>query len=272
MDFKNDSFYGKQLRQLWAWKLELARLQRLRMAAYRDAKPKPGENGWSVLRELRETKKAAGTDGQPYDTQPFITEAEGQVLHRCILDAKPKLALEIGFLHGYSTLHILQGLADIGTGRLLSIDPFQFDPFARGIGVMNVRRSGLERHHLFWSGASQFVLPHLSQRNVRFDFAFVDGSHLFDFTLLEFFYIDKMIDAGAQVVFHDYLNPSVYAAAQFIEANLAYAAVSCPEKNLRILCKKEDDSRPWYYFVPFQISDVAWTTLENRRTVDSASK
>jgi hypothetical protein len=272
MEPKNDSFYGRQLADFWTWKLELARLRRLRKAAYRDAKPKQGENGWSLLRELRETGKAIGADGLHYETRPFITEGEGQVLYKCILDAKPNLSLEIGFLHGYSTLHILQGLADVGTGRLLSIDPFQFDPFARGIGVMNVRRSGLERHHLFWPGASQFVLPRLCQRKVRFDFAFVDGSHLFDFTLLEFFYIDKMIDIGAQVVFHDYMNPSVYAAAQFIEANLAYSVVTCPEKNLRILRKKENDTRPWYYFVPFQISDVAWTTLENRRTVDRGSK
>jgi predicted O-methyltransferase YrrM len=260
--------YTKKFQKLWTWKLELARLRRLQSAAYRNAKPKLGENAWSLMRELKETKKALGIDGQQYDTQPFITDSEGQVLYQSVLDAKPMLALEIGFLHGYSTLHILQGLADVGSGQLLSIDPFQFDSFAHGIGIMNVRRAGLDRNHLFWLGASQFVLPYLCQREVRVDFAFIDGSHLLDFTLLEFFYIDKMIGPGARVVLHDYMNPSVFTAAQFIEANLPYMALPCLEKNLRILYKKENDSRPWYYFVPFQTPNTAWTTLENRRTVD----
>jgi predicted O-methyltransferase YrrM len=268
MDPSNDSFHAKKRWQLWKWKLELARLRRLQTSAYRSAKPKPGENAWSLMRELKETRTALGFDGQRYDTQPFITDGEGQILYKSILDVRPRLALEIGLLHGYSTLHILQGLADIGSGRLLSVDPFQFESFASGIGLMNVRRAGLEGYHLFWLGASQFVLPSLCQREVRVDFAFIDGSHLLDFTMLEFFYIDKMIGPGTKIVFHDYLNPSVFTAVKFIEANLPYLALPCSEKNIRILSKEEHDTRPWYYFVPFQIPDVAWTTLEDRRMVD----
>ena len=114
MNSKNE----KRLGQLWTWKLKLARLRRLQTATYRTAKPKPGENAWSLLRDLQETRKAIGIDGRRYETQPFITDGEGQVLYKRILETKPMLALEIGFLHGYSTLHILQGLADVDLGDL----------------------------------------------------------------------------------------------------------------------------------------------------------
>ena len=47
---------------------------------------------------------------------------------------KPELAVEIGFLHGYSTLYLLQALADLGQGRLISIDPGQFETMRTELG------------------------------------------------------------------------------------------------------------------------------------------
>jgi predicted O-methyltransferase YrrM len=256
-------------RELWKYALNLARFARVqRSADYRTTKPKSGENAWTLLRELWETRKAIGLDGQYHCTEPFITEGEGKELYRLVSERKPTFALEIGFFHGYSTLHLLQGLADVGSGRLLSIDPFQYTSVAHGIGLMNVRRAGLEKYHLLCAGASQFALPFLCQRGFTVDFAFIDGNHLLDFTLLEFFYIDKMIAPGVPIVFHDFCNPSVYTALQFIEANLPYAIIPSLERNLRIILKKSDDTRPWYYFVPFKVPDLAWTTLEGRRAVE----
>src|SRR5258707_2164724 len=270
MDSERTPILADAIRELWKRKLVLARLSRVRQSAsYRATKPKSGANAWTLLHELRETQQATGLDGQYHPTEPFITEGEGNELYRLVLGRRPAFALEIGFFHGYSTLHLLQGLADVGHGRLLSIDPFQYGPLARGAGLMNVRRAGLEKYHLFCPGASQFILPFLCQTGFVVHFAFVDGNHLFDFTLLEFFYIDKMLAPGNPIVFHDYCNPSVYAALQFVEANLPYTVVPSSEKNLRILVKESYDSRPWYYFVPFKVPDLAWTSQENRRPVQT---
>jgi predicted O-methyltransferase YrrM len=270
MDSENTPMLDALIRELWKRKLDLARLSRVqRSASYRATKPKPGENAWSLLRELWETRRALGLDGQYHPSSPFVTEGEGKELYRLVSERRPDFALEIGFFHGYSTLHLLQGLADASRGRLLSIDPFQYSPVAHGIGLMNVRRAGLEKHHLFCAGPSQFILPFLCQKGFSVDFAFIDGSHLLDFALLEFFYIDKMIAPGVPIVFHDYCNPSVYTALQFIEANFPYAVVPTVEKNLRILEKKSNDARPWYYFVPFKVPALAWTSQENRRPVET---
>jgi len=39
-------------------------------------------------------------------------------------------------------------------------------------------------------------------RGVKIDFAFVDGWHTFDYTLIDFFYIDKILRSGGLVSFH----------------------------------------------------------------------
>ena len=257
--------------RIWLGRLALARLWRLRKGAYRNAGAKPGENAWSLLGELNRTRKAVDIEGRLCDTVAFITAEEGRELHRLVTETKPRLALEVGFLHGYSTLHLLQGLADNGTGRLVSIDPGQFGEYARGVGLMNVRRAGLDRYHAFMDAPSQFALPDLCQKAIACDLAFIDGNHLLDFTVLEFFYIDKMLRVGGVMAFHDYQNPSVFAAVNYIEANFPYDVSPCSTRNLRNLVKRENDSRPWYYFVPFRVAQVAWTTLENRPFVEPES-
>jgi hypothetical protein len=270
MDAEHRSILANTIRELWKRKLILGRLNHVRRSAgYRATKPRPDENAWTLLKELWEKRQALGLDGQYGSSEAFITEGEGKELYRIAFERRPAFGLEIGFFHGYSTLHLLQGLADGGAGRLLSIDPYQYGPLARGVGLMNVRRAGLEKYHLFCPAASQFVLPFLCQTGFVIHFAFIDGNHLFDFTLLEFFYIDKMLAPGNPIVFHDYCNPSVYAALQFVEANLPYTVVPSAEKNLRILVKENYDSRPWYYFVPFKVPDLAWTSEQNRRPVEA---
>jgi len=52
-------------------------------------------------------------------------------------------------------------------------------------------------------GCTHQVLPALLARGVKIDFGFVDGWHTFDYTLIDFFYIDKLLRTGGLVSFHD---------------------------------------------------------------------
>ena len=256
--------------RMWKWQLALERLRWVTKPAYRRGGPTLGVDGWTVLKQLTDSETAQGLDGNLHKTTPFISPGEGQELHDTLLTVKPEYALEIGFLHGYSTLNMLQALAEIGHGKLLSIDPGQFGAYARGIGLMNVRRAGLQRFHVFWPESSQFALPRLCRLEVPIQFAFIDGNHLVDYTMLEFFYLDKLIPRGGILVFHDYMNPSVHTATKFIEANHSYSVLPCAEENLRMLVKRDEDVRPWYYFVPLQVPNIAWKTSENRPMVTGA--
>ena len=219
------------------------------------------------MRQLTDTQTALGFDGNRHATTQFVSTDEGMELHDALRDVRPEWALEIGFLHGYSTLNMLQALSEMEHGRLISIDPGQFAEYAHGIGLINVRRAGLKRFHVMWPEWSQFALPRLCHLGLHVQFAFIDGNHLMDYTMLEFFYLDKLLSRDGILVFHDYMNPSVYSVVKFVEANHSYAVRPCAAKNLRMLVKKAEDSRPWYYFVPFHVPDIAWRTSDNRQMV-----
>jgi hypothetical protein len=56
-------------------------------------------------------------------------------------------------------------------------------------------------------------------------FAFVDASHLFDLTLMEFVLLDKKLAVGGIIGLHDTWMPSLQKAVRFILANRAYEIV-----------------------------------------------
>lgn len=236
--------------------------------AYRKASPNDNVDAWDGLRQLRAECMLTTIGGQQIKTAPFISEGEATELHRLVTELRPGFSVEIGFAHGYSTLAILQGLADKKCGTLLSIDPLQMVGDFSGGGLMNIRKAGLDGFHLFMEKESQFALPALVEAGMKIDFAFIDGNHLFDFTLIEFFYLDRMLKSGGTIVFHDYRFPSVRACLNFIEANFSYTVTPTPEKNLRVLKKQRADKRPWYFFTPFSVPQITWTSVENCELCD----
>ena len=68
------------------------------------------------------------------------------------------------------------------------------------IGVRNVERAGFTERHTLVESFDYVALPKLLQEGARFDFAFIDGMHLFDYTLLDFFFVDVMLDVGGWVI------------------------------------------------------------------------
>ena len=54
------------------------------------------------------------------------------------------------------------------------------------------------------------------------DFGYVDGWHTFDYALLDFWYLDKMVPAGGVVAFNDCGWPAVEKAIQFVETHRRY--------------------------------------------------
>jgi len=238
-----------------------------RHPAYRRAKPSEGVDAHQVVRELDELGSQINLHGERVAATRFMTPGEQQVLYDLVVERRPKFAVEVGLATGYSTLSILQGLADKKSGKLLSIDPFQISDF-KGAGLMNVRRAGLDDFHLWWERMSHYSLPVLAESGAKVDFAFIDGNHLFDYTLTEFYYLDRILRRDGCIAFHDYRYPAVRSCLNFIEANFHYKVAPCAEPNLRVLVKEAYDDRPWFYFRPFAVPPIAWTTLENREMCD----
>ena len=102
------------------------------------------------------------------------------------------------------------------------MDPAQFDSTWQGGGICNVRRAGFADRYQFHEATSQEILPQLMAQGTRIQFGFIDGWHTFDHTLVDFFYIDKMLDPGGVVVLDDVGYPGLQRLAHFILSNRDY--------------------------------------------------
>jgi len=143
-------------------------------------------------------------------------------LYRTALVNKPQSVLEIGMAQGLSSLAILTALRDAqGGGHLISIDPNQRTDY-HGVGIANVARAGFSTRHTLIERPDYLALPRLVEEGTRFQFAYIDGWHTFDYTLLDFFYTDKMLDVGGIVGFNDCGWRSVNKVLKFVTTHRKY--------------------------------------------------
>jgi len=257
----------------------------------------------SVLFEILETGATKTANGSSnVKLHSSISASEGQFLQKLVSQLDPTVSLEVGLAYGISALFICDALnARDGTKHIV-IDPNQTGANAPnqqvtgrgdswgGIGIANLCRAGYgDIVHLI-EAPSYRALAELERSGQRIDFAFIDGWHTFDFTLVDFFFIDRMLNVGGIVVFDDASWPAIRRVCRFVKTNLAYSVlgvdgsdpepslkrrlserllrrspfrrllrpgVIAPDSNLGLTgwCiafrKEADDSRRWDHFVDF---------------------
>lgn len=146
-----------------------------------------------------------------------VSESEAGQLYDLVRLLKPRHTVEIGFCQGISAMAILQALEDNGEGEHWVIDPFQSNYGNAGLEM--VRRSGLAGRMHFHESFPEEVLPRV---DITFQFGFIDASHLFDLTLLDFNLVDKKLDAGGIVGLHDLWMPSLQKVWRYLTTNRRY--------------------------------------------------
>jgi hypothetical protein len=60
---------------------------------------------------------------------------------------------------------------------------------------------------------------------VTIDFAFIDGARTFDYALVDFFFIDKLLRPGGIVVLDDFSYPSIRSVCRYVLSNLRYKCI-----------------------------------------------
>jgi predicted O-methyltransferase YrrM len=190
-----------------------------------------------VLQRILNERVVITEDGRALPLHSEISTNEGFFLQDVIRQNKPRVSLEIGCAYGIASLFICQALREVGAERHIIIDPFQIghdhgghdhggcDPGYDGIGLISLKRAGYVDLICFYEELSHRCLPRLEQENCRIDFAFIDGMHTFDYALVDFFYIDKMLNVGGVAVFDDLPWPSIRKVCRYILRNLPYRAV-----------------------------------------------
>jgi len=175
-----------------------------------------------ILSEIENTGLMELPSGVSIKVHSHVGEGSGRVIQHAIEVAKPNLACEVGLAYGISSLYILDAMQRHGNGRLIGMDPAQHDGTWRGGGLHNLQRAGFADRYEFHEETSQRVLPRLAAAGTRIQFGFIDGWHTFDHTLVDFFYIDQMLDVGGVVVLDDVGYPGLRRLAHFIVTNRDY--------------------------------------------------
>ncbi|HDP33900.1 MAG TPA: class I SAM-dependent methyltransferase [Candidatus Hydrogenedentes bacterium] len=173
----------------------------------------------TILEEIYKGKYVIGSDDKPKNAFPAsLPYEDGKALYETVVATKSARTLEIGMAYGASTLFILQALQVNGGGRHVAIDPYQ-QTWWEGIGLKNIARAGHGEAVRLIEAPSHIALPHLLESKERFDFIFIDGNHRFEYTLVDFFYADKLIPVGGSIMLHDVWLPSIKKVLSYICRN-----------------------------------------------------
>lgn len=178
-----------------------------------------------VLREMYETRQVPLPAGGHRGLGANISGEHADALHRTVLATSPTEVVEIGMACGASSLAILTALDELGgERRLRSVDPWQLRHYGRA-GVHAVERAGFGGRHELVARPDHLALPQLEEAGLRIQFAYVDGLHTFDRTLLDFFYLDRLLDVGGVIAFNDAALPAVHRVTRFVTRHRRYEEV-----------------------------------------------
>lgn len=167
-----------------------------------------------LLEEIFSTRQFRNSKGEIIKINSETSKGQCQFLQEIIRSKGFNRSLEIGFAYGTSTLAIVEEVTK-RNGRHTVIDKFQLDTWG-GRGLELVSLAGYGDNLDFIGEFCYQALPRLMAAGQRFDFAYIDSTKQFDWLLVDFFYIDKMLDIGGVIVFDDVTFPGIRKLLRFI--------------------------------------------------------
>lgn len=236
-----------------------------------------------LVRQIYATGTMPDQEGNPVPVHGCIHPEQGEHLYSLALSTRPRITLEVGMAYGLSSLYICRALKENGGHKHIVIDPHESSEY-RALGMWNLQRAGYGDLVELHEERSEQGLPRLAAQGVRIDFAFIDGWHTFDYTLVDFFFVHRMLRVGGIVAFHDCQLPAVRRVVRFAQSHRDYEALPwkrgwrrllyqnlvdaatllyliltlknpwhhrSPGPQMMALRKRSDDEPPWDFYRPF---------------------
>lgn len=172
-----------------------------------------------TLQEILSSKTVNDAAGNTYTLEANIDIEESRFLSDLVSRNNCKASFEIGCAYGISSLSICKALLE-NNGHHSIVDPFQHSEW-KGIGIQHLAKAGLQNFKLI-EKPSELALPELLAAGASFDFAFIDGWHTFDHTLLDMFYTNRLLRNGGIMVIDDVGMKGVQKAVNYFLNYPAY--------------------------------------------------
>lgn len=163
-----------------------------------------------LLEDIFVTGQFTNDDTINFSLHSFTNKSQCAFLQKLIEENKFKQSLEVGLMYGTSTLAITEAVVKNG-GRHCAIDPFEKTHW-NSVGLDLVKRAGYDDKLDYIEQSSYQALPKLLENNKRFDFVYIDTVKVFDWIVVDFFYVSRLLDVGGMVVFDDVNWPGIRKA------------------------------------------------------------
>jgi len=181
-----------------------------------------------ILSDIYDHCEVVDEHGVRHKLSAEISRDEGEMLDSIIEQHQFTRTLEIGCAYGLSSLFICGALSRRKSPCHTIIDPFQHTMWS-GIGVHNLSISGYDFFELI-EMPSEIALPQMLEQKRAFQFALIDGFHTFDHALVDFFYVDRLLEEGGVVVFDDLQLPAINRLARYVSTYPNYAVCAASQR------------------------------------------
>jgi predicted O-methyltransferase YrrM len=199
-----------------------------------------------------------------------VSLQESLFMAKLVEDNKLKNIMETGVANGLSTLASTLAAASQG-GSHVGIDPCQRTDHNETALVL-LEEFGLRDSFTLMDGPAHTQVSTLINQQKKFDLIFIDGMHLFDFKLVDFFLCDLVLRDRGFLLLHDLLLPSVKKTTRFIDRHKDYLQIKTPElrppiiRRVRYLAGAFVKQRPMWYWWPNGFANLL--VMQKNSTVD----
>lgn len=167
-----------------------------------------------LLNKIFETKTFVSSKNETIKIHSETSKEQCNFLQKIISDNKFSNSIEIGFAYGTSTLAITEEVVKNG-GNHFVIDKFQSSVWG-DIGLDLLSQAGYSQNINFYEEFCYIVLPRLLAEGNKFDFAYIDSTKQMDWLLVDFFYLDKLLNINGIIVFDDVQYPGIRKLIRYI--------------------------------------------------------
>ena len=94
-------------------------------------------------------------------------------------------------------------------------------------------------------------MAQLLEKGNGFDLIFIDGMHLFDYTLVDIYFSVKLLKINGIIVIDDALHPGVQKCVNYFDSNYKFYKKLESPVTLASYQKISDDNRDWNFHQKF---------------------